>query len=96
MKEVNQTLSRERVKIQHQRETDEREKALERSQHEKYRKDVSEVIHKVKSRGVLNRLFHCKIKSEIDKISYTYTGHSKKLQTHLHTFMFYILVYIII
>lgn len=46
LKEVNQTLSRERVKIQHQRETDEREKALERSQNEKYRKDVSEVIHK--------------------------------------------------
>lgn len=81
MREVNQILSRERVKIQHQRETDEREKALERSQNEKYRKDVSEVIHKVK--------FHCKIKSEIDRISYTYTGHNKKLQTHLHiTFMF--------
>lgn len=46
LKEVNQTLSRERVKIQHQRETDEREKALERSHNEKYRKDVSEVIHK--------------------------------------------------
>lgn len=46
LKEVNQTLSRERVKIQHQKETDEREKALERSQNEKYRKDVSEVIHK--------------------------------------------------
>nr|XP_034323207.1 golgin subfamily B member 1 isoform X4 [Crassostrea gigas] len=48
LKEVNQTLSRERVKIQHQRETDEREKALERSHNEKYRKDVSEVIHKLK------------------------------------------------
>lgn len=46
LKGVNQTLSRERVKIQHQRETDEREKALERSHNEKYRKDVSEVIHK--------------------------------------------------
>lgn len=56
MKEVNQTLSRERVKIQHQRETDERKKALERSHNEKYRKDVSEVIHKVNSQGVLNRL----------------------------------------
>lgn len=56
MKEVNQTLSRERVKIQHQRETNEREKALERSHNEKYRKDVSEVIHKVNSQGVLNRL----------------------------------------
>ncbi|XP_034323206.2 uncharacterized protein [Magallana gigas] len=48
LKGVNQTLSRERVKIQHQRETDEREKALERSHNEKYRKDVSEVIHKLK------------------------------------------------
>lgn len=84
MKGVNQTLSRERVKIQHQRETDEREKALERSQNEKYRKDVSEVIHKVNSQGVLNRL------NQKLTIYVTHTGHSKKLQTHyIHLYFTY-------
>lgn len=84
MKGVNQTLSRERVKVQHQRETDEREKALERSQNEKYRKDVSEVIYKVNSQGVLNRL------NQKLTIYVTHTGHSKKLQTHyIHLYFTY-------
>ena len=51
LKEVNQILSREQGQIQRQREMEEKEKAREREHSEKYRKEVSEVIHKVKDRG---------------------------------------------
>nr|XP_022331623.1 myosin-10-like isoform X4 [Crassostrea virginica] len=46
LKEVNQILSRERGQIQRQREMEDKEKAREREHSEKYRKEVSEVIHK--------------------------------------------------
>ncbi|XP_078313538.1 uncharacterized protein LOC111129499 isoform X2 [Crassostrea virginica] len=46
LKEVNQILSRERGRIQRQREMEDKEKAREREHSEKYRKEVSEVIHK--------------------------------------------------
>nr|XP_022331625.1 myosin-10-like isoform X6 [Crassostrea virginica] len=48
LKEVNQILSRERGQIQRQREMEDKEKAREREHSEKYRKEVSEVIHKLK------------------------------------------------
>ena len=46
-------MSREQGQIQRQREIEEKEKAREREHSEKYRKEVSEVIHKVKERGAL-------------------------------------------
>ena len=51
LKEVNQILSRERGQIQRQREMEVKEKAWEKEHSEKYRKEVSEIIHKVKGRG---------------------------------------------
>lgn len=48
---MNQLLLRERNKIQRQRETEEKEKMWEKTHNEKYRKEVSDVIHKVKSEG---------------------------------------------
>ena len=51
LKEVNQSLSQERGQIQRQREMEVKEKAREREHSEKYRKEVSEVIHKVKGSG---------------------------------------------
>ncbi|XP_062572417.1 uncharacterized protein LOC134234369 [Saccostrea cucullata] len=47
LREVNQLLARERSKIQRQRESEEREKTWEKSHSEKYRKEVSDVIHKL-------------------------------------------------
>ncbi|XP_061171974.1 uncharacterized protein LOC133181501 [Saccostrea echinata] len=47
LREMNQLLARERSKIQRQRETEEREKIWEKTHNEKYRKEVSDVIHKL-------------------------------------------------
>ncbi|XP_056021651.1 uncharacterized protein LOC125650483 [Ostrea edulis] len=47
LREVNQLLLRERNKIQRQRETEEKEKMWEKTHNEKYRKEVSDIIHKL-------------------------------------------------
>jgi hypothetical protein len=48
---MNHLLAQERNKIQRQRETEEKEKMWEKTHSEKYRKEVSDVIHKVKFHG---------------------------------------------